>query len=168
MAMAITHHGLTQATSLPARQQLAYSGAQQKSWLGRVEEHPYELSNHSANRLRGHAGGGRGGRASQYVGHFRLNQRFTLTGALTKVDWRNPHIELFVDVKTEQGQVQTWRYEGPSPGIFRTRNIGKDNFTIGMTLKVEASRARDGSMWGLMREVTLPDGTVVSLCPQNC
>ena len=99
---------------------------------------------------------------------FDFNQRFTLTGALTKVDWRNPHIELFVDVKTEQGQVQTWRYEGPSPGIFRTRNIGKDNFTIGMTLKVEASRARDGSMWGLLREVTLPDGTVVSLCPQNC
>ena len=99
---------------------------------------------------------------------FDFNQRFTLTGALTKVDWRNPHIELFVDVKTEQGQVQTWRYEGPSPGIFRTRNIGKDNFTIGMTLKVEASRARDGSMWGLIREVTLPDGTVVSLCPQNC
>ena len=99
---------------------------------------------------------------------FDFNQRFTVTGALTKVDWRNPHIELFVDVKTEQGQVQTWRYEGPSPGIFRTRNIGKDNFTIGMTLKVEASRARDGSMWGLMREVTLPDGTVVSLCPQNC
>ena len=99
---------------------------------------------------------------------FDFNQRFTLTGALTKVDWRNPHIELFVDVKSEQGQVQTWRYEGPAPGIFRTRNIGKDHFTIGMTLKVEASRARDGSMWGLLREVTLPDGTVVSLCPQNC
>lgn len=99
---------------------------------------------------------------------FDFNQRFTLTGALTKVDWRNPHIELFVDVKSEQGQVQAWRYEGPSPGIFRTRNIGKDNFTIGMTIKVEASRARDGSMWGLIREVTLPDGKVVSLCPQNC
>ena len=99
---------------------------------------------------------------------FDFNQRFTVTGALTKVDWRNPHIELFVDVKSEQGKVETWRYEGPSPGIFRTRNIGKDNFTIGMTLKVEASRARDGSMWGLIREVTLPDGTVVSLCPQNC
>ena len=99
---------------------------------------------------------------------FDFNQRFTLTGALSKVDWRNPHIELFVDVKNEQGQVQTWRYEGPSPGIFRTRNIGKDNFVIGMTLKVEASRARDGSMWGLLREVTLPDGTVLSLCPQNC
>jgi hypothetical protein len=101
---------------------------------------------------------------------FDFNQRFTLTGALTRVDWRNPHIELIVDVKSDQGQVQTWKYEGPSPGVFRTRNVGKADFAgaIGMTITVEASRARDGSLWGLIRVVTLPDGKVVSLCPQNC
>jgi hypothetical protein len=101
---------------------------------------------------------------------FDFNQRFTLTGALTQVDWRNPHIELIVDVKSDQGQVQTWKYEGPSPGVFRTRNVGKTDFAgaIGKAITVEASRARDGSLWGLIRVVTLPDGKVVSLCPQNC
>ena len=101
---------------------------------------------------------------------FDFNQRFTLTGALTQVDWRNPHIELIVDVKSDQGQVQTWKYEGPSPGVFRTRNVGKADFAgaIGKAITVEASRARDGSLWGLIRVVTLPDGKVVSLCPQNC
>lgn len=101
---------------------------------------------------------------------FDFNQRFTVTGPLTKFDWRNPHIELNVDGKTDQGQVQKWRFEGPSPGVFRTRNIGKTNFesALGKTITVEASRARDGSLWGLIRIVTLPDGTVVSLCPQNC
>lgn len=101
---------------------------------------------------------------------FDFNQRFTLTGTLTKVDWRNPHIELIVDVKSDQGQVQTWKYEGPSPGVFRTRNVGKADFAgaLGMAITVEASRARDGSLWGLIRVVTLPDGKVVSLCPQNC
>jgi hypothetical protein len=38
----------------------------------------------------------------------------------------------------------------------------------GKTVKVEASRARDGSLRGLMRIITMPDGKVVSLCPQNC
>lgn len=101
---------------------------------------------------------------------FDFNQRFTLTGTLTQVDWRNPHIELIVDVKSDQGQVQTWKYEGPSPGVFRTRNVGKADFAgaLGMAITVEASRARDGSLWGLIRVVTLPDGKVVSLCPQNC
>ena len=101
---------------------------------------------------------------------FDFNQRFTRTGTLTKSDWRNPHIYLSVDAKSDQGQVETWSFEGPSPGFFRTRNIGKSNFqdATGKTVIVEASRARDGSLSGLIRMITLPDGTVVSLCPQNC
>jgi hypothetical protein len=101
---------------------------------------------------------------------FDFNQRFTRTGTLTKSDWRNPHILLSVDAKSEQDQVETWLFEGPSPSFFRTRNVGKSEFenAIGKTVTVEASRARDGSLSGLIRMITLPDGTVVSLCPQNC
>ena len=101
---------------------------------------------------------------------FDFNQRFTRTGTLTKSDWRTPPIYLSVDAKSDQGQVETWSFEGPSPGFFRTRNIGKSNFqeATGKTVIVEASRARDGSLSGLIRMITLPDGTVVSLCPQNC
>ena len=101
---------------------------------------------------------------------FDFNQRFTRTGTLTKSDWRNPHIYLSVDAKGDQGQVETWLFEGPSPGFFRTRNIGKSDFesATGKTVTVEASRARDGSLSGLIRIITLPDGKVVSLCPQNC
>ncbi len=101
---------------------------------------------------------------------FDFNQRFTVTGALAKFDWRNPHIQLSVDVKSDQGQVETWLFEGPAPGFFRTRDTNKSDFenTIGKTVTVEASRARDGSRAGLLRIITLPDGKVVSLCPQNC
>ena len=101
---------------------------------------------------------------------FDFNQRFTRTGTLTKVDWRNPHIELVVEAKSDQGEMQTWRYEGPSPGVFRSRTVGKTEVVsaIGKTVIVEASRAMDGSLWGLIRMLTLPDGTVLSLCPQNC
>ena len=71
---------------------------------------------------------------------------------------------------SDQGQVETWLFEGPSPGSFRGRAIGKSDFanSIGMTVSVEASRARDGSLSGLIRQITLADGTVVPLCPQNC
>jgi hypothetical protein len=102
--------------------------------------------------------------------NFDFNNRVTQAGTLTRFDWRNPHIELSVDVKGDQGQVQTWRFEGPSPGVFRTRSVGKTDVAnaVGKTVTVEASRARDGSLWGLIRMITLPDGKVVSLCPQNC
>ena len=101
---------------------------------------------------------------------YDVNQRFTQTGTLTDLDWRNPHIFLSVDVEGEAGQVETWRFEGQPPGAFRARAIGKSDFenSIGKTVTVEASRARDGSRLGLIREITLADGTVVSACPQDC
>ena len=58
---------------------------------------------------------------------FDFNDRVTLAGTLTKMDWRNPHIYVFVDGKTgaAQAQVQTWSIEGPSPGFFRPQNINR-------------------------------------------
>ena len=101
---------------------------------------------------------------------FDFNQRFTRTGTLTKSDWRNPHILLSVDAKSDQGQAETWLFEGPAPSVFRKLNVGKSDVenAVGKTVTVEASRARDGSLSGLIRIITLPDGKVVSLCPQNC
>ena len=101
---------------------------------------------------------------------FDFNDRVTLTGTLTKIDWRNPHIELVVDVKSGANQGQMWSIEGPPPGFFRTRDINKSDveMAIGGTVTAEASRARDGSQSGLLRIITLPGGKVVSACPQNC
>ena len=101
---------------------------------------------------------------------FDINKRFTQTGTFTELDWRNPHIYLSVDVKSEEGQVEAWSFEGPAASFFRVRDVGKSDFesSLGKTVTVEASRARDGSLSGLIRMVTLPGGQVVSLCPQNC
>jgi hypothetical protein len=100
---------------------------------------------------------------------FDFNDRVTITGTLSKIDWRNPHIELIVDTKSGE-QVQPWSLEGPAPAFFRTRDINKADFekALGKSVTAEASRARDGSRWGLLRVMTLPDGKVVSACPQNC
>ena len=100
---------------------------------------------------------------------FDFNDRVNLSGTLTKVDWRNPHIELIVDTKSGE-QVQTWSLEGPAPSFFRARDINKSDFegALGKTVTAEASRARDGSRAGLLRVMTLPDGKIVSACPQNC
>jgi len=102
---------------------------------------------------------------------FDIDQRFTRTGTLTELDWRNPHIYLFVDVTSDPGLVETWSFEGPTPTFFRNSdNADKSDFenAIGETVTVEASRARDNSLSGLIRMVTLPGNQVVLLCPQNC
>ena len=101
---------------------------------------------------------------------FDFNDRVTLTGTITKIDWRNPHIYVVRDAKGTGNDVQAWSIEGPPPSFFRARDINKVDFenAIGKPVTAEASRARDGSRSGLLRMLTLPDGKVVSACPQNC
>ena len=101
---------------------------------------------------------------------FDFNDRVTLTGTLTKIDWRNPHTYLIVDVKKAKGAMESWSAEGPSPSWFRIRDIGKTDFeaSLSKSLTLELSRARDKSLSGLLRTITMPGGRVVSACPQNC
>jgi hypothetical protein len=100
---------------------------------------------------------------------FDFNDRVTLGGTLTKLDWRNPHIEIVVDAKRD-GQIEGWRAEGPAPIWFRSRDTTKEDFekAVGKPVTLEVSRARDGSRWGLLRNITLPGGKALSLCPENC
>jgi hypothetical protein len=97
---------------------------------------------------------------------FDFNDRVTVNGTLTTVDWRNPHTYLTIEVKGAAGAIESWQAEGPSPTWFRIRDVGKADFegSVGKTL----SRARDKSLSGLIRTLTLPSGRVVSACPQNC
>ena len=53
---------------------------------------------------------------------FDFNDRVTVTGNLSKIDWRNPHIYLAVDVTSGAEQGQSWSIEGPPPNFFRTRH----------------------------------------------
>ena len=101
---------------------------------------------------------------------FDFTDRVTLTGTLSRIDWRNPHILLIVDAKRDGNQVQEWSIEGPPPGFFRTRDVNKSDveMALGKTVTAEASRARDGSNSGLLRVMTLPGGKILSACPQNC
>ena len=101
---------------------------------------------------------------------FDFNDRVTVTGKLTAIDWRNPHTYFTVEAKSAADAVESWQIEGPSPSFFRIRDVGKPDFedSVGKTVTVELSRARDKSRSGLIRTFKLANGKIVSACPQNC
>ena len=101
---------------------------------------------------------------------FDFNDRVTLTGTLTRIDWRNPHIDTGRRYQERRARWRPGRSKGRPPSFFRSRDITKIDIeaALGKTVTAEASRARDGSRSGLLRVMTLPDGKVVSACPQNC
>lgn len=89
-----------------------------------------------------------------------------VSGALTKVEWSNPHVWFYVDVKGEDGTVIHWGFSTAPPGSLMRRGVTKDALKIGAVVNVEGVRARDGSNNASMRRLTFPDGTQV-LAPQE-
>jgi hypothetical protein len=80
-----------------------------------------------------------------------------LVGSVTKVEWGNPHIWIFIDVK-EDGKVSNWGVEGGAPNALFRNGWRKDSVKVGDILTVEGNRAKDGSLRANANRVTLPDG----------
>lgn len=81
---------------------------------------------------------------------FDADQPISIEGHVTKVDWRNPHAHLFINVEDEDGTITNWAVELESPVLLRASGWHKDSVQAGDLLTVEGGQARDGSrqLWG--------------------
>ena len=80
---------------------------------------------------------------------FDPGQSLTLTGLVTKVDWLNPHVHIFMDV--QDGLVTTaWAVELESQIDLQRSGWDRDALEVGDTISVDGIVARDGSsqIWG--------------------
>ena len=84
-----------------------------------------------------------------------------VTGTISKVEWTNPHIWFYVDVKDVSGKVTRWAFSGAPPGMLFRRGISKDVLKIGDEIKVEEFQAKDGSNNASGGNVTFADGRKV-------
>ena len=90
----------------------------------------------------------------------------TVTGVVTKVDWENPHMHLYVDVKDDSGNLVHWKFECFPPNMLVRQGWHKDlTVKVGDTVSVFGWRARDGSNLAHAREVTLADGKKMTSGP---
>jgi Family of unknown function (DUF6152) len=91
-----------------------------------------------------------------------------ISGVVTKVDWRNPHAHLFINVEAS-GEVLNWAIELESPIDLRANGWRTNTVAPGDHLLVGGPRARDGSrqLWGqtVMRASTRQPLFTVSLDP---
>jgi len=96
-----------------------------------------------------------------FAAEYDSNQPVKVTGTVTRVDWQNPHIWFFVDVKDQQGKVTSWGFSGGPPGVLQRRGISRDSLKAGDVVVVEGFRARDGSNNASGGKVTFADGRSV-------
>ena len=92
---------------------------------------------------------------------FDRNKPITLNGEVTRVEWTNPHIWIFIDVTEESGEVTNWGVEGSAPNALFRRGWRQDSVKFGDILTVEGYRARDDSLRANAVSVVLQDGSRV-------
>ena len=95
------------------------------------------------------------------VGEFDTSVNFELRGAITKVEWTNPHIWLYMDVTAENGEVQKWECEMGSPNQLIRQGSKKEDLPIGTIIRAQANPARQGEHICSTRRITLDDGKPV-------
>jgi hypothetical protein len=83
----------------------------------------------------------------------------TLKGVVSKIEWTNPHVRIYVDVKDDKGGVVNWDLELQSVNTLTRAGWDRNVLKVGDGLTVDAWVARDGSKRGNAREnITLADG----------
>jgi hypothetical protein len=86
---------------------------------------------------------------------FDENKPVSVTGAVTKVEWQNPHIWFYVDVKAPDGTVANWAFEMATPNSLMRLGWKRDSLKIGDAVTVEGRQARDGSTTANAQSVVL-------------
>ena len=77
----------------------------------------------------------------------------TLEGLVTKVEWMNPHVYFYINVRDESGKVANWALEMGAPSGLQRQGWTRNTLQIGDQVKVEATLARNGSKLANARNV---------------
>jgi hypothetical protein len=96
-----------------------------------------------------------------FAAEFDPDKPVQIAGAVTKVEWTNPHARFYVDVKDDQGNVANWNVELGPPLILKRLGWRHDSLKIGDQVTVEGYSAKDGSKMANAKKVTLADGRSV-------
>lgn len=85
----------------------------------------------------------------------------TITGKVTKVEWMNPHIWMYIDVATADGKTEKWEFEGGAPNGLKRQGWNRNSLKEGDVVTIDGWRAKDGSNTGNARAVKMADGKTV-------
>ena len=93
-----------------------------------------------------------------FSAEFDVNKPINFKGVLTEVEFINPHSWFHVDVKGPDGTVQSWMIEAGTPNVLIRRGITKRSIAIGTEVVIDGFQAKNGTLRGSGRDITLPDG----------
>lgn len=103
-----------------------------------------------------------------FAAEFDINKPFEVSGVVSRVDWRNPHVYVYLDATDENGKTVTYAMECNSVNTLLhkgwTRNALKkgDQVTISAYGAKDPRPLKDGSIHANARSIRFSDGHTVS------
>jgi hypothetical protein len=97
------------------------------------------------------------GRGSTYD----MNKRVTLKGVVSRVDWRNPHVVIYMDVKDDAGKVVTWGFENAGVSQLAQAGYNRNSLRIGQEVTALVNPAANGAPTAIVVKVILADGSEI-------
>jgi hypothetical protein len=98
-----------------------------------------------------------------FAAEFDISQPIQLRGEVIRMVFTNPHSWIYLRVTTDSGEVQEWAIEGGAPNALIRRGWNRDSLPAGTEITVLGYRSRDGQLRASGGEVTLPDGSNLSV-----
>ena len=91
------------------------------------------------------------------AGVYDLNKEIVLEGRLQKLNYRNPHANLILEVPNEDGTITEWTLTTASTQVLSRQGVTQDSIKPGEFLKITALPARNGNPSGFIRRLELSD-----------
>ena len=94
---------------------------------------------------------------SAYI--YDVQKPVALRGTVTEVEWKNPHVLVHVNGKTEDGRLGLWTLEGRAAYIMKRQGMEQDFVRAGDNVAVTVCLAKDGSYQAGLQSIDLANGT---------
>ena len=92
---------------------------------------------------------------------YDMKKRVTLNGTVSRVEWRNPHVLIYMDVKDTDGKVVTWGFENSGVSTLAQEGYNRNTLKVGQPITAIVNPAANGAPTAIVVKIILADGSEI-------
>lgn len=104
-----------------------------------------------------------------FAATFKVGEKIQVTGVVTRFSFKNPHVNIYFDVKNPDGTVTNWVSESGAATNMRRSGWSRDSLKAGDIVQIDGDATHDGSPMIAVDNVALlnEDGSVAQVMGQD-
>jgi hypothetical protein len=92
---------------------------------------------------------------------YDMKKRVTLKGTVSRVEWRNPHVLIYMDVQDADGKVVTWGFENSGVSTLAQEGYSRNTLKVGQPITAIVNPAANGAPTAIVVKIILADGSEI-------